>query len=32
MSNAAWIDAEAKERGLTKTDVARELIQKQMPV
>jgi hypothetical protein len=27
-----WIEAEAREKGLSKTDVARELIQKQMPV
>lgn len=30
-SVAAWIEDEAKKRGLSKTDVARELLKKQMP-
>ena len=29
---ATWIETEAKRRGLSKTDVAREILSKQVPV
>lgn len=31
-SVALWIETEAKRRGLSKTDVAREMLSKQIPV